>query len=1266
MAHTDSRRMYSWWWDSHISPKNSKWLKDNLTDMDAKVKAMIKLIEEDADSFARRAEMYYKKRPELMKLVEEFYRAYRALAERYDHATGVIRHAHRTMAEAFPNQVSLTFSDDLHSSSVSGTDPRTPGMPTPLCMISEADSDMQNEDLGSIFSKSDFTGESDYVTRNKVLKLNDPFGSIDRVRKCLNFEGVVQNNRNIYVEDQELPEPDHASESEDTQTWEDFRVLRDRAENAEQGVEILEHAISKLTEEKEAAALQYQQLADKISSLEQTLISAQVEAKRLNSEIEDGESKLKGAKEQCLVLERSNQSLHFELDSLMLKMGNREQELTEKQKELGRLWACVQEERLSFLEAKTAFQEEIRSKASKLQNKAQLLTVAETSVRSLEDEVRKVEEENKQILEKNSILECSLSDLNVELEAAGGKVEALEQFCEFLMNEKSTLVDERATLMTQLKETNGNLVNLSENYSVLVKSLSGSRHQLEASKAKSKILEDSCQLLVNEKADLINEKDGLKHQMENKQVKLEELVKIRSELEHRCITLEKEKESNCRKVLELQIYLDAKRKELSSYLQTSHTQLCGVEAERGLLNEECRRRKIELAQVLDKGIHDELEIFVLRITVRELEESKRDLLMNNQKLVEESILSEKKISKLEEFKFHQEVEIKSLTNQVNHLRASTFRLLKFVDTVEDHPCKDETEQDQLYANMLLNNVQKMKESLCQFMDEIENGKTVLHQMGLELQKAEKKITTAEKEKLELGKKIKDLRIESTVIKKSRDSLKNRIVELELELHELHQEKNKRKGREGDLHSQLQIKINEINELETRAASVFAQLQCSMVIQLLYEQKFHELHEANLGYFDENEFLKAQLSCIGSKIVSLKECTSSLENQTDVHIKFQNPENEELQGAQFTSVPHSINLNKEKKTPATDTLADLQDVHARLQAFGKASVEMKELMVQENTNLHLKLEALTKQVELLKSKGGKYKRNSKPTSEISEADHNVLLTKDIVLDQISDDSSHGIRKREEPVGIENEIVELWETSDPNGTIGLMVGKLKKVSSSSSALDKTDINHVKSMRKWKGEILIPDSDSLVEKELSVDKLEIPKQHEDPLQGTNKRKILARLDADIQKLANLRITVQDLKRKLEVTEKGKRGKDVIECESLKGQLEEADTTIMKLFDLNARLTKNVENSTFSEVEASTRRRRLPQQAQRMSEKIARLQLEMQKLQFVLHKLNHEKEEKTEVSETKRRVLLRDYLYGEGRASHRQKKTQFCACSQPQTFQD
>lgn len=104
--------------------------------MDAKVKAMIKLIEEDADSFARRAEMYYKKRPELMKFVEEFYRAYRAMAERYDHATGVIRHAHRTMSEAFPNQVPTMFPDDSPASTFSA-DSRD--MPNSVCVLCEND-----------------------------------------------------------------------------------------------------------------------------------------------------------------------------------------------------------------------------------------------------------------------------------------------------------------------------------------------------------------------------------------------------------------------------------------------------------------------------------------------------------------------------------------------------------------------------------------------------------------------------------------------------------------------------------------------------------------------------------------------------------------------------------------------------------------------------------------------------------------------------------------------------------------------------------------------------------------------------------------------------------------------------------------------------------------------------------------------------------------------------------------------------------------------
>ncbi|KAF7809392.1 protein NETWORKED 2D [Senna tora] len=110
MLHRAASNAYSWWWASHIRTKQSKWMEQNLQDMEEKVQNVLKLIEEDGDSFARRAEMYYKKRPELIHFVEESYRAYRALAERYDHISTELQNANNTIASVFPDQV--PFMDD--------------------------------------------------------------------------------------------------------------------------------------------------------------------------------------------------------------------------------------------------------------------------------------------------------------------------------------------------------------------------------------------------------------------------------------------------------------------------------------------------------------------------------------------------------------------------------------------------------------------------------------------------------------------------------------------------------------------------------------------------------------------------------------------------------------------------------------------------------------------------------------------------------------------------------------------------------------------------------------------------------------------------------------------------------------------------------------------------------------------------------------------------------------------------------------------------
>ncbi|KAK4720984.1 hypothetical protein R3W88_011217 [Solanum pinnatisectum] len=80
--------------------------------MQGRVETVIKLIEEDGDSFAKRAEMYYKKRPELINFVEESYRAYRALAERYDHLSKELQTANNTIATICPEQIQLAMEEE--------------------------------------------------------------------------------------------------------------------------------------------------------------------------------------------------------------------------------------------------------------------------------------------------------------------------------------------------------------------------------------------------------------------------------------------------------------------------------------------------------------------------------------------------------------------------------------------------------------------------------------------------------------------------------------------------------------------------------------------------------------------------------------------------------------------------------------------------------------------------------------------------------------------------------------------------------------------------------------------------------------------------------------------------------------------------------------------------------------------------------------------------------------------------------------------------
>ncbi|XP_062110711.1 protein NETWORKED 3A-like [Humulus lupulus] len=78
-----------WWWcpcdTSYSSHRHSSlWLHATLSELDENIKTMVSILEEDGDSFAKRAEMYYQRRPQLIEVLNELHNSYRWLAEKYD------------------------------------------------------------------------------------------------------------------------------------------------------------------------------------------------------------------------------------------------------------------------------------------------------------------------------------------------------------------------------------------------------------------------------------------------------------------------------------------------------------------------------------------------------------------------------------------------------------------------------------------------------------------------------------------------------------------------------------------------------------------------------------------------------------------------------------------------------------------------------------------------------------------------------------------------------------------------------------------------------------------------------------------------------------------------------------------------------------------------------------------------------------------------------------------------------------------------------
>ncbi|XP_009794909.1 protein NETWORKED 1A-like isoform X2 [Nicotiana sylvestris] len=488
--------------------------------MDAKVKSMIKLIEEDADSFARRAEMYYKKRPELMKLVEELYRA---LAERYDHVTGELRQAHKTMSEAFPDQVPFLLDEDSPMrSSTLYTEPHTPRQWCPIHASSDTDN-LQQYVMGLTPSSihaaqkiGTYTGDSDKGTREWGLKqLLEMLGAGEEMLKNSKFlEGKLSKGLNRNTEEKEKRSHNQVPELSDENENLKAKILiqSERVSEAEAEVRNLKEALAGMQAEKETTFIQYQQCLEQLSAAERELNSAQKDSTKFSERASRAENEVQKMKESLIKLEVE-----------------RDASLSKHKEYLGRI---------SKLEVKVSQALEGTKELNKHAIKA------ETEAQNLRNEISKFEFEKDAVHDQYKLCMVNISDFEKNLLVAQEESRTLKERADGAEAEikKLTFVlmelsENKEAAVCDYKHCLGKISKLKNELSCAQEDVKRLNGELSIGAAKLKNAEDKCVVLEMLNHSLCREADNLAtkiatkdQELSKKQIELEKIqVDMRNE-----------------------------------------------------------------------------------------------------------------------------------------------------------------------------------------------------------------------------------------------------------------------------------------------------------------------------------------------------------------------------------------------------------------------------------------------------------------------------------------------------------------------------------------------------------------------------------------------------------------------------------------------------------------------------------------------------------------------------------------------------------------
>ncbi|RWV89399.1 hypothetical protein GW17_00048452 [Ensete ventricosum] len=378
--------------------------------------------------------MYYKKHPELMKLVEELYRAYRALAERYDHATGALHQAHRTMAEAFPCQFPLVMSDGSpYGSFGNEAVPHTPEVPPALRALfnpNELQKDALEKTLleNSLFCLSTELG----CLRPKLKNLEESYQSLSDQHFALLAErnSLLSQVESLTQNMEKHSEKCLILKNSLSEISSKVGYLRSILKDFEESCQSLSDQNSGLLAERNSLLSQVEILtqngeilSDKNSFLEKSLSD-------MNNEAGNLRSKLKESEESCQSLVEQKSDIFGTPCFLRITLLSQAAILTEDMEKLSEKNSSLEN---SLINAGS------ESKLKVSEESTESLEIAENEVSKLvkEDLEQKISTSSEALAHRNDEIR-SLYEANMVLQ------EEINQMCEvkLLVNSKGDLISE--------------------------------------------------------------------------------------------------------------------------------------------------------------------------------------------------------------------------------------------------------------------------------------------------------------------------------------------------------------------------------------------------------------------------------------------------------------------------------------------------------------------------------------------------------------------------------------------------------------------------------------------------------------------------------------------------------------------------------------------------------------------------------------------------------------------------------------------------------